>query len=195
MVPHLGSSRRLAHATTHKRAASALVLAAAAVLGSGCGTTSQNEYQGSTGPLFDHPFAPVALRVHPLTHVDTASVAGGASIVVLHVELRDRWGDTAKGLGKLSVLLYKPGTGVQPGLETQELRWEVPGFEDANTNMGLYDAATRTYRIQLEAPPWVASTIHEPRDGEPGWFTIRVVLSAGVDAEAQFLSDEYVLQK
>lgn len=159
------------------------------------GDASQNKWQGSTGPLFDHPFAPVALRVHPLTHVDTAKAAGGASVIVLHLELRDRWGDSAKGVGRLTVLLYKPGTGIQPGLETQELKWDVPGFDDPNTNMALYDAATRTYRVQLEAPDWVSTTIAGDGSTDSGWFTIRVVLSAGTDAEARYLSDEYVLQK
>jgi hypothetical protein len=172
------------------------VLAAMCALVGGCaGMASQGKWKGSTGPLFDHPFAPVALRVHPLTHVDTAKAAGGASVIVLHLELRDNWGDTAKGMGRLSVLLYKPGSGMQPGLESQELRWDVPGFEDPNENMALYDVATRTYRVQLEAPEWVGAAIHDPKGNESGWFTIRAVLSAGTDAEARYLSDEYVLQK
>lgn len=177
-------------AAVHIAGAAALLPLA---LGACAGDASQNKWKGSTGPLFDHPFAPVALRVHPLTHVDTAKVAGGQSVLVLHVELRDFWGDTAKGIGRLNVMLYKPGTGVQPGLETQELKWDVPGFDEANANMALYDAATRTYRIQLEAPEWVGATIRDGKDG--GWFTVRVVLSAGTDAEARYLSDEYVLQR
>lgn len=173
-----------------------LPLAACAALGGCFGDMEQNRWKGGgTGPLFDSPFAPVSLRIHPLTHVDTAKTAGGPSIIVLHVELRDRWGDTAKGCGKFAVLLYKPGTGVAPGLETQELKWDVPNFDEPNANMSMYDAATRTYRIQLEAPEWVAKAIHDPKEGQPGWFTIRAVLSAGTDQDARYLSDEYVLQK
>ena len=49
------------------------------------------------------PFRPSAMRVHPLTHTEIRS--DGESVMVLHVELKDPWGDTVKGVGQVQVQL------------------------------------------------------------------------------------------
>src|SRR5689334_10894995 len=102
--------------------------------------------------LATYPFAPTTLRVHPLTHVEAAGeLPGGgkpdASELVLHFELLDRYGDSVKGLGSLKVQLYRPGEGMSPGMETQELTWDVPGMDNAEQNTRRFDTATRTYRV------------------------------------------------
>jgi hypothetical protein len=144
-----------------------------------------------------YPFAPVSLRVHPLTHVDTAEAGKrgqeGSSEVVLHFELLDKFGDSVKGLGTVTVELYKPGPGMTPGIETQELTWDVPGMDDAEQNTRRFDVATRTYRVPLSAPRWVLDAV-SPAHG-PGWLKVRVVMTvAGEGGEARYLEDEYVIQ-
>lgn len=140
-------------------------------------------------------FGPARLQVHPLTHVDRMQ-GGAGDAVVLHLELKDRFGDTTKGAGRLAVMLYRPGMGVQPGLETQELKWDVPGFEDAERNSAMFDPATRTYRIQLAAPEWVGTALASTTHGEPNRFTLRAILTLKDEkGQDRFLSDEFVLQK
>jgi hypothetical protein len=137
-----------------------------------------------------YPFAPTSLRIHPLTHVD---IGPKQSQVVLHFELLDRYGDSVKGLGKLSIELYKPGAGMTPGIETQELSWDVPGMDDPDQNTRRFDLATRTYRVPLSAPPWVQDAI-SPEHG-PGWVKVRAVLTVdGEGGEPRYLEDEYVIQ-
>ncbi len=142
-------------------------------------------------------FAPVRLQVHPLTHVDRAQGGSGTGdAVVLHLELKDRFGDAVKGAGRLAVMLYRPGLGVQPGLETQELKWDVAGFEDAASNSAMFDPATRTYRVQLAAPEWLGAALASTTQGAPNRFTLRAILTLRDErGQERFLSDEYVLQK
>jgi hypothetical protein len=140
-----------------------------------------------------YPFAPATLRIHPLTHVDVEPGRTQGSEVILHLELLDRYGDSVKGLGTLTVELYKPGPGMTPGIETQELTWEVPGMDDPDQNTRRFDVATRTYRIPLSAPRWVIDAVSPGRG--PGWLKVRAVLAVpGEGGEARYLEDEYVIQ-
>lgn len=99
------------------------------------------------------PFAAVSLRVHPLTHIGTGK--DGKPRLLAHIELRDRWGDATKGIGKLTLRLFGPlgGTGA-----SQELtRWDVD-LADLDLNATLFDPSTHTYRLQLAGvPEWLAS--------------------------------------
>lgn len=114
-------------------------------------------------------FAPVVMRLHPLTHVDRTPA--GQPIIVCHIEFADAWGDTVKAAGELSVLLYRP-SGAAGATGTQELRWDID-LTDPSTNAANYDPATRTYRLQLgRLPEWVAGV------GQPGSDDQRVVLRA-----------------
>lgn len=143
------------------------------------------------------PFDPVVARVHPLTHVDARSpgVAADKCLLVLHLELRDRFGDAVKGVGDLKVELYKPGPGTSPGMETQALVWEVPAFASAETNSARFDPATRTYRLPLVADRWVAQWLSAEggalRAGSPAWLKVRVALTAG---GGRPMVDEFVIQ-
>ena len=113
-------------------------------------------------------FAPVVMRLHPLTHLDRTPA--GQPIIVCHIEFADSWGDTVKAAGDLAVLLYRPSGAGATG--TQELRWDIE-LTDPETNAAHYDPATRTYRIQLgRLPEWVAGV------GQPGAENQRVVLRA-----------------
>jgi len=116
---------------------------------------------------------------------------------VLHFELRDAYGDAVKGLGSLKVELYRLGTGVTPGIESQELVWDVPELRDVESNTLRYDRATRTYRVPLGAPRWVADWIAkagvDPGSG-PSWLKVRAVLNTGDEASENYLDDEFVIQ-
>lgn len=139
------------------------------------------------------PFAPVVVRIHPLTHADAAApgLPADRCVLVLHFELKDRFGDTVKGLGKLRAELYRPGPA--PGAEKQELSWEFAELANPERNAARFDQATRTYRVPLSAPRWVAERVARP-GGEATWLKVRVVFTA-IDAAGseRFLEDEFVM--
>ena len=143
------------------------------------------------------PFRPVALRIHPLTHIDAARAGSpDKTSIVLHFELKDRFGDAVKALGTLSVELDKPGAGVTPGMESRELTWEVPELADPQGNADRFDPPTRTYRIVLSAPRWVAEWMALPaaqRKDAPNWLRMRAVMRL-VGEDGKVLDDEYVIQ-
>ncbi len=144
------------------------------------------------GVISAYPFAPVALRIHPLTHIEARPGANAdeQSQLILHMELLDRYGDAVKGLGVLHVELYKPTSSQSSGLETQELAWDVTGMDAPEANTRRFDIATRTYRVPLLAPGWVADTI-----AAGGWLKVRAVLDTPSDsAQPQALEDEFIVQ-
>ena len=130
------------------------------------------------------PFAPRVMRVHPLTHteLDTADNAR----IVLHVELKDSWGDTVKGVGALQVQLRGSAEG------DERVRWDVD-LRELDSNVGYFDSATRTYRVVLGGlPAWLDKAV---RVGEGSRGRIRVLFrTALADGEAVVLQDEYVLR-
>ncbi|HWQ27612.1 MAG TPA: hypothetical protein VNN12_01155, partial [Dehalococcoidia bacterium] len=79
-----------------------------------------------------YPFEPVTLRVHPLTHVESVApdLPADECLLVLHLELRDRYADPVKGLGALRVELSRPGAGPTPAPEAQMLVWPIPEFAE-----------------------------------------------------------------
>lgn len=137
-----------------------------------------------------NPFSPMSIRIHPLTHID--SDAEGEPLIILHVELRDRWGDPVKGAGSLLVELYRPASGPAAGLEQQELVWEVD-LSDLEQNARLYDPPTRTYRLQLTSlPHWVQPA---PTEGATQRIRLRAVLTTtAARGEQLVLDDTYVLR-
>jgi hypothetical protein len=128
------------------------------------------------------------MQIHPLTRVDHDPK--GDIWIICHIELKDAWGDTTKGVGQLQIQLFKPAGGPGSGVGTQEVTWDV-NLSDLDQNAALYDSATRTYRLQLEgAPSWVS--------GDTGQNKPRVRLRAimhtlGPAGERRVLQDEYVI--
>ncbi len=107
--------------------------------------------QWSSGGVSAWPFAPAKMLLHPLTHVERGP--DGSAMIVCHVELLDYWGDTTKGVGKLTVQLFRPTGGGRAGA-TQDMVWNVD-LEEPSFNASMYDPATRTYRLQLGGlPEW-----------------------------------------
>jgi len=153
-------------------------------------------------------FAPVTMRIHPLTHIEGTTTPGGASAsqVILHIELKDRYDDTVKGLGRLTVMLYRPvASGAAgdsaggstsstdgPANERQDLKWSLPEFADPDPNMKRFDSATRTYRIRLDAPDWVLRTI---RDERAGYIKLRVIFALAADSGEKVLTDDFIVQR
>lgn len=91
------------------------------------------------------PFAPAAIRVHPLTQISRDGA--GSPVIVLHIELLDAWRDGVKGVGLLRVDVSGEG---------ESRRWDV-NLYDMSINAPAYDPATRTYRLQLEKlPAWLS---------------------------------------
>jgi hypothetical protein len=176
-------------------------------------------YHADAATFAPGAFDPTSIRIHPLTQIDPGAGGGGGADggkggcgIAMHVELRDRFGDAVKGLGTLRVQLYKPGgvggaAGVgnpgtiRPGLETQELSWDVPQLADPEQNSLRYDPVTRTYKIPLVVPAWVcewaARKNDSKADGKEGdWLKLRAVLTRpGIDGRPVSMDDEFVLQR
>jgi hypothetical protein len=158
----------------------------------GCtGGRAQPDLPVQAGVIASYPFAPTGLRVHPLTHIDPGWEREGQSPanaqLVLHFELLDRYGDSVKGLGTVHVEVYRPGAAV-PGTETQDLAWDVDGMNTPEANTRRFDMATRTYRIPLVAPTWIAES------AQKGYIRVKVTMrTAGPDGEL-VLQDEFAIQ-
>lgn len=150
--------------------------------------------RGLTPAAAYQAFAPSRVRIHPLTHVDAS---GSRGVLVLHYELRDRFGDSVKSLGELKVELYKPGPGVMGSMESREASWTVEQTLAPEGNTERFDRTTRTYRIQLFAPAWVrdwARADAATRASVP-WIKVRVLYTAlDVDGNPKTLTDEFVVQ-
>lgn len=154
-----------------------------------CATRPHPELTGSSQGLAS-PFAPAALSIHPLTRVDRNDK--GQLLIICHVELRDAWGDTCKGVGKLSVQLYRPVGGRASGRGTLELSWDVD-LTDLDRNKDLFDQATRTYRLELrDAPAWLAEP-HDKKSDLPLGRLRAVLVSTGPRGEERVLQDEFPL--
>ncbi len=134
------------------------------------------------------PFRPSAMRVHPLTHTEIRS--DGEPVLVLHVELKDSWGDTVKGVGQVQVQLRKASATSTIG--DRGTRWDID-LRQIETNISFFDSATRTYRIVLGSlPDWLDQSV---RAGAPEAARVRALFrTAKADGEAVVLQDEFVMR-
>lgn len=78
-------------------------------------------------------------------------------MLIAHVELRDAYADSVKGLGDLVIEADGPSG--------ERVAWDVPGMLDPQTNTRRFDPPTRTYRFPLRCPAWVRSWAGVPRGG------------------------------
>lgn len=138
-----------------------------------------------TGQLTGGAFAPASMRVYPLTHIERSGEDGAR--LVLHLELRDAWGDTVKGIGSLQVQLLRGGD--LGGGGRDERMWEVD-MRDPEANALYYDPATRTYRVQLrDLPQWA-----QAQSGQGGVRVLAVLRTPAPDGSERYLRDEYVIR-
>lgn len=137
------------------------------------------------------PFAPATLRLHPLTRLGRDDQ--GRALIVCHIELADRWGDTTKGIGQLAVQLYRP-VGASGQSARQDASWDID-LTDLELNASLYDPVTRTYRVQLGGlPGWVEGVI-DGASGSPRGVIVRVALTTWLaDGRAAVLRDELTIE-
>jgi hypothetical protein len=136
------------------------------------------------------PFAPASMRVFPLTQFEVEE--DGRARIVLHLEMRDRWGDTVKATGKLRVRLYRAsGSGFGPADERQELVWDVD-LQDLGLNAALFDPSTRTYRVVLgQLPAWATEMVQA---GGRSVTLVAVLITRDPDGETVSLRDVYRLE-
>ena len=101
------------------------------------------------------------LVVHPLTRVGTDGE--GKPAIIVHLEVRDEFGQSIKALGVVRVELLKPGGfGV-------DREW-VADLRSARANAQMYDdLVTRTYMLPLGGvPEWVINWSAKPGGGSGG---------------------------
>ncbi|MCC6677968.1 MAG: hypothetical protein IT436_12560 [Phycisphaerales bacterium] len=149
---------------------------------------SQAEFSGRA---IDNPgpFAPISLRVHPLTHI--ATLAGDQSVIILHLEFKDRWHHTVKAAGPLEVQLYRPVGGLRADVDRQDLRWPLE-LDDLERNADWFDPVTRTYRIQLETPPGIIP----PEGSHDATLRLRAIfITRAPDGSESILRDDFVIQR
>lgn len=134
------------------------------------------------------PFEATRMRIYPLTRVDATS--GGDPVIVLSLEMMDRWGDTVKAVGDLTVRVW-PSRSVGGGSDAET--WEV-SLWDPEANAGYFDPASRTYRIPLTDPPgWITSGEGPSRDAR---VQIEAVLrTPAVGGEQRSLRDTFTVDK
>lgn len=103
-------------------------------------------------PTLASAFAPTALRISPLTRLETGT--DGKPELAVYFELTDNWGHSTKAPGVAQVQVYRLG-GVSSGLATLADRWEADLTNPAR-NSSLFDV-TRMYRLPLaQLPGWLA---------------------------------------
>lgn len=142
------------------------------------------------------PFAPRSLRVHPLTHVDAPDPMAPGTLI-LHLELRDRFGDSVKGVGRLSVELTSAdaSSGFAASGESR-VKWDVTDIADPQTSSRRFDPSTRTYRVPLKAPAWVSRWLSDEgeRRGGPDHLTLRATFTPTAGEDLRVLTDEFSVE-
>lgn len=96
------------------------------------------------------PFAGESVSISGLTRLDRR--ADDEVVLVLHLEVRDGFGDPVKVVGAVDVVLT-PAASAQARADA--VRWTVP-FWDPRTSTSFYDPSSRTYRLVLgDLPAWL----------------------------------------
>ena len=105
-----------------------------------CGCSSTQKQIGPKRAA-NWAYAPNTVAVHQLSRIRTNPDPSKATIVV-HVEFLDGDGFACRGVGELFVEIVS-ASGKTTDTKAFDLR-------DAATNRELFDAVTRTYRIELD---------------------------------------------
>jgi|GEM_PF-1602345 len=125
------------------------------------------------------PFRAISLRIHPLTHLDGMSGDAAQCTLLVHFELKDRFGDSVRDIGVLRVELHSP--------DRQAIAWDINQTITPEENVERFDPSTRTYRVLLNSPRWV----YEEAAKKGALLTVRVVYTMPQAERA--LRDEYRL--
>ncbi|MFI4872747.1 MAG: hypothetical protein ACIARQ_13110 [Phycisphaerales bacterium JB061] len=139
----------------------------ASLLTAGCAGPG-GDLPDALDPTLASAFAPVAMRISPLTRLETGT--DGKPELAVYFELTDNWGHSTKAPGVAQVQVYRLG-GVSAGLATLADRWEADLTNPAR-NSALFDV-TRMYRLPLaQLPEWLA----ERADGQGQRERVRIRL-------------------
>ncbi|MDX2018429.1 MAG: hypothetical protein SFY95_12430 [Planctomycetota bacterium] len=191
----------------------ASVLAAALAL-SGCGwMTGSRQTAGERSPAAGetrltpgpalNPFAPASVRLYPLTHAQPMG-PGGRPVLVVHVEVKDAWGDSIKSAGEMVVRVAPlsgwsgltrdaaakdagKDAGRGPGSAREEpSRWRID-MTEAELNSAWFDPATRTYQVRLSnLPAWMEEGIRQGAGKDGSDRTLRITAEfTALNAEGQ----------
>lgn len=164
MIPSRTAIRALR--LRHMRVGSVFILVAL-VFSGGCKGRG-SDLPDALDPTLASAFAPVAIRISPLTRLETGT--NGKPELAVYFELTDNWGHTTKAPGVAQVQIYRLG-GVSDGLATLADRWEAD-LTNPDRNSALFDV-TRMYRLPLaELPDWLAG--RETGDGQHERVRIRL---------------------
>jgi hypothetical protein len=121
------------------------------------------------------------IRVHPLTRWE--DVEADPRLIV-HVELRDRYGHAVKGFGELRIELEGRGDGDEPAV------WSIDLVDPDNNARYYDDLISRTYQISITGLPawvkdWLASA--EPDD----WMRVNAYFrTVDADGRERILHDD-----
>lgn len=132
----------------------------------------------SSAPIDPAALLPERLRIHPLTRFLRED--DGRLDLIVHLELRDRFGQSVKGLGIARIELYQPTGGSGSGAQTQEAVWEVD-LREGGANADAYDdLITRTYTLPLTDLPesidrWAGQPGSDSQTGKTGldWLMLK----------------------
>ena len=142
------------------------------------------------GAVVASPFSPVSVRVFPLTHFEILET--GEPRILVFIEFRDQWGDSAKGAGVLELQLLRPDPS-RAGGEVRALRWEID-LANLERNAALYDPSTRTYRVALkQLPDWLAAMARGEDSGLERVTIAAYFRTVGPDGAASTMRDRFVL--
>lgn len=136
------------------------------------------------GLVMPGPFAPRTMRIHPLTHAELD--ARSEARIVLYVELKDAWGDTVKGVGRVQAQLWPKG-------QTSEnaTRWDID-LRSLEANADFHDPATRAYRIVLaDLPAWLEDAVRSDAPNQNEAHLRVLFLTTQTGGQPAVLRDEF----
>ncbi|GAB5497447.1 MAG: hypothetical protein Phyf2KO_25270 [Phycisphaerales bacterium] len=134
-----------------RRAVCLLVSMLGLVCAPGCISTG-GDLPDELDAVLAYEFAPVSLRISPLTRLETGT--DGAPELAVYFELADQWGHLAKSPGVVQVQLYRIG-GVSQGLATLADQWRAD-LTNPDRNSAMFDV-TGMYRVPLaDLPDWLS---------------------------------------
>lgn len=138
-----------------------IALCAVAYIPGGCASSPARQadvaLRAPAAARLPSEFAPVRVRVHPLTRFIRAGSPDAEPRIDAHIELLDRWGLPVRALGELR-LFARFGSAASDAIARTRpdfagvIAWSIDMTDpDRNAN-NFYDRVTHTYRIELSDP-------------------------------------------
>jgi hypothetical protein len=122
-----------------------IMLAALLALLPGCPPIPQGQKQEHLAGSGMEMFAPVSIRVHPLSRVVSDK---SACMLQARLEFSDQMGDVGKGVGTVDLQLFEYHA-IVPGHRGRALGSFSISLQKPDANRAHWDAITRTYLFEL----------------------------------------------